>query len=128
MKTKFSSKRLEKVVESYFDMCDELNAESKKGIAKPYTMSGLLFHIGLSKNELKKLCDDKKCKALIDAAERKIEAFIEEKALSGELSNNASQCSLKYHFGWGEKDEKNPDRQLGVLTVTLSDEARELAY
>lgn len=127
MERKYGVRKLKKSVENYFADCDEANSRSKKGIAKPYTMSGMLFHIGLSKKELKKLCEDEKCRAVIDDAERKIEAFTEEKALSGELSNNASQCSLKYHFGWGEKDEKAESSHLGLITVTLSDEAKELA-
>ena len=123
---------LEKRIEQYFDECDARNAgitEKKKDekIPKPYTMSGLLYHIGLTKKEFETLMAKKNFAPVLKSAKARIEAFIEEKALSGELSNNASQGSLKYYFGWGEKDGCMQDDEKRIIHISLSDETRELA-
>lgn len=118
---------LEKRIEEYFDRCDAINEENSKKIAKPYTMSGLLFHIGLSKHEFEELLSNKKYAEILKSAKSRIEAFIEEKALSGELSNNASQGSLKYYFGWGEKEKNENETEECKIFITMSDEARELS-
>ena len=60
-------------------------------------------------------------------AKARIEAFIEENALTGELSINAAANSLKYNFGWGEKQYKSEQQETGCVTVTLSPEAADLA-
>ena len=55
----------------------------------------------------------------------KIEAFIEENALAGRISANAAQNSLKYSFGWNEKEKVQEDGK--SITVSLSEEAKDLA-
>ena len=124
-------KNLEKDIESYFNVCDGINAsfpDSKK-IPKPYTMSGLLYHTGLSKTEFEILSEKGKYSRLLLSAKARIEAYIEEKSLSGDLSSTASQTSLKYYFGWGEKDkEKDSTCSDGrCFTVTLCEEAKQFA-
>ena len=118
---------LEERVEEYFTLCDSLNTTDNKKIVRPYTMSGLLYHIGLTKHEFEQLSQVKKYSDLLRSARARIEAFIEEKSLSGELSINASQASLKYYFGWGEKAEMTDSTKTQIIQVSLSDEARELA-
>ncbi len=118
---------LEERVEEYFKLCDSINEADSKKIVKPYTMSGLLYHIGLTKHEFDQLSQVKKYSDLLRSARARIEAFIEEKSLSGELSINASQGSLKYYFGWGEKGEITDGTKTQIIQVSLSDEARELA-
>ncbi len=117
---------LETRISDYFLLCDALN-EQKKKIIKPYTLSGLADYIGISRRELERLALVKRYEKLIQAAKTKIEAFIEEKALTGELSSNASSNSLKYNFGWGEKKEDNEEASCKSITLTLSPEMAELA-
>ena len=119
--------QLEEKIEEYFLYCDACN-EGKKDIVKPYTLSGLLCFTGLTRQEFLRLSKIKRHHSLFKRAEARIEAFIEENMLTGALSCNASLNSLKYNFGWGEKeeggDEKSNEHR---ITVTLSPDMSELS-
>lgn len=117
---------LEDRINDYFLLCDGVN-EEHADMVKPYTLSGLLCHIGISRQELEKLCASRKYGKVMQNAKTKIEAFIEENALTGELSCNASANSLKYNFGWGENKDKGEIGSPKHITVTLSPEMSELA-
>ena len=116
---------LEEKINTYFEICDNAN-DGQKNIVKPYTLSGLLSYVGISRKEFEKLSRIKRHESIIKRAEAKIEAFIEENMLTGLLSCNASLNSLKYNFGWGEK-ECADDKADRTITVTLSPEMCELA-
>ena len=116
---------LEEKIDTYFGLCDDANNE-KKNIIKPYTLSGLLSFTELSREEFEKLLCSKTYGEVIRKAKGKIEAFIEENMLTGELSCNASLNSLKYNFGWGEK-ERESEKSDRTITVTLSPEMNDLA-
>lgn len=117
---------LEQRINDYFLYCDAVN-ESREEIVKPYTLSGLLCYIGISRQEFEKISKTKRHQRLISRAKSKIEAFIEENALTGELSINAATNSLKYNFGWGEKADRGESDEHGPLTVVLSPETAEIA-
>ena len=107
----------------YFCACDDANSNSANKIIKPYTLSGLLCALGLTKEQFFSLGDSREGRKLINHAILKIEAFIEENALSGKLSASAAANSLKYSFGWNEKIEPGSDNN---FTVSLSEEANRL--
>ena len=81
-------------IKDYFLMCDAVNERSGE-LVKPYTLSGLVCYLGITRLELEKLCASKKYSSDLQDAKARIEAFIEENALTGELSCNASANSLK---------------------------------
>lgn len=112
--------------ERYFDVCDKANAlcEPKMPLAKPYTLSGLLCCLGISRKAFFALEGTRDGRLFVNHVLTKIEAFIEENALSGRLSASAAQSSLKYSFGWGDKEKDDEDEK---ITVTLTPEARRLA-
>ena len=119
--------QLEEKIEEYFNFCDSCN-EGKKDIVKPYTLSGLLCFTGLTRQEFLRLSKIKRHQMQFRRVEARIEAFIEENMLTGALSCNASLNSLKYNFGWGDKEENNDDKSNDRhITVTLSPEMCELA-
>ena len=111
--------------EAYFAACDSLNTASSGGkmIPKPYTLSGLLCELSLTREQFKSLAKSRKGRAFVNWAMLKIETFIEENALSGSIAATAAANSLKYNFGWNEKPEEDTDK--GVL-VTLTGEAEKL--
>ncbi len=113
-KSKFSN--LEKDIKAYFDYCDSVN-EGQKTIKKPYTLSGLLSFLGITRLQFEALCKKRKYAPILLDAKAKIEAFIEENSLNGSLSANASSNSLKYNFGWGEKVT---DTQVHNDSITIS--------
>ncbi len=121
-------KNLKEKFEAYFEMCDLLNAEQKK-IVKPYTLSGLIDSAGLTRAEFEKLQGNSKYRDTVNAAKAKVEAFIEENALTGGLSSNAAANSLKYNFGWGEKQNAAEQIPQGSKTIVicLEDDAAALA-
>ncbi len=114
-------------IDAYFAECDSKNEGAKEGkILKPYTLSGLICHLGLGKNEYHKLCQKKKYAHLFDAARARIEAFTEEYALTGALSASAAANTLKYNFGWFEAPMTGtePDTQKTVKLILDGDLVR----
>ncbi len=105
----------------YFDHCDAENAASKGDkIAKPYTLSGLLYHAGISKNEFTKLLDGTG-KDIAGNALLRIESFIEENALSGKISSNAAMNSLKNNLSFGEQNQEAKEQGIREIRVTMDD-------
>ena len=124
-KKKSSLYDIERRICAYFDVCDTYNAEAKKTV-KPYTLSGLLSFTGISRSEFFSMSDTRTRRKVFENAMARIEAFIEEKALTGELSCNASLNSLKYNFGWGERREGETEETKGY-SVKLSKELSDIA-
>lgn len=113
-------------INDYFLCCDSLNETEKKKIVKPYTLSGLLCFMELTRKEFEKLLCKKKYAEIFNRALSRIEAFTEEKALTGELSASAASNTLKYNFGWNdikEKEESSPN----ILKIVLDGELMKLA-
>ena len=124
-KTKKGSAELAKKIEEYFSLCDSANgAVGEKKAAKPikpYTLSGLLFHLDMSAKELDSLLQVRAPARVISGAKRRIEAYIEENSLNGNLSATAAFNSLKEHFGWSAKESEKDETE--GFTVELSDDA-----
>lgn len=116
----------------YFDECDAVNErarqenEKKLFIPKPYTVSGLIYSLGITRREFETLITKPKFSFLLEAKAR-IEAFIEENSLNGGLSGTASSSSLKHDFGWGRDMPDEDAGEIRHLEVRLSDDARRLA-
>lgn len=99
-----------KKVDEYFTWCDsQLRiVETDKGtkfIAKPYTVSGLCLYLDICRDTL---CEYEKIEMFSDTVKRakyKIENWIEEKSLQGELNPTVSIFNLKNNFGWKDKQE-----------------------
>lgn len=116
---------LEEKVKSYFEDCDEKNS-GQKSIIKPYTVSGLICHLGITRAEFERLSRTSNHSYLMTAKMR-IEAFIEENSLTGGLSCNASANSLKYNFGWGEKLIAEQSADAKSIVISLEADAQRLA-
>ena len=117
---------LDSRIEQYFSYCDSVNEGSAKPI-KPYTLSGLMCWLGITRKEFEKLLRSERYSKSALYARSKIEAFIEENALTGGLSANAAANSLKYNFGWGEKLSDTPCEEARSLIITLDGDAKVLA-
>lgn len=121
---------LEKKIEAYFEVCDVLNTpadgkKEEKKVKKPYSLSGLLLALGLTRNEFEKLHASLRYKPLLSRTLSRIEAFTEENALAGTLSASAAVNSLKYNFGWGAKtsSEEMPHN----IRIVLDEDMMRLA-
>lgn len=113
-------------VNEYFVLCDSLNGNDGKKPVKPYTLSGLLCYLNLTRAEFEKLSHKKRYGEIFNGALAKIEAFTEEKALVGDLSANAAANTLKYNFGWNDTRQNDKDSS-GVLKIVLDRELMSLA-
>lgn len=101
---------------------DEKCAVCEKKKTKPYTVSGLCLSLGITKRRFAVLKKDKSFSEAVEMALLKIEAYIEENCISGDIGGTLALALLKEHFGWGEKDDA-PD----TITVLMSEEANTLA-
>ena len=127
MKDKEKWENLEKRMQNYFDYCDALNEQDSKKIVKPYTVSGMLCYIGITKEEAKRLSQKKKYEHIFSTAMARIESCLEENSLNGNLSSNASMNYLKYHFDWCEKQPQEENENMRSITVYMSGDVQGLA-
>ena len=120
-----SLSQIRKRAYAYFEECDRENAlgDAKQPLPKPYTLSGLLCALSMTRQEFNELYNTPGGRHLCNHILMRIEAFIEENALSGRLSATFAQGALKNSFGWGDRSE---DKDTKTVSVTLSEEATEL--
>ena len=96
-----SGEEFEAKIDAYFDKCDALNGADAKKLKKPYSLSGLLCELALTRSEFERLCANRRYARAFTRALARIEAFIEENALMGTIPASAAANSLKVNFGWG---------------------------
>ena len=122
---------LEKRIKEYFDECDSINMSGEgsgdKKIRKPYTLSGLLCELGMTRGEFEKLGARPNFAKLYMSALSRIEAFTEEHALTGALSATAAANSLKFNFGWGETKHTGIDEAEKSIKIILDGDLVRLA-
>jgi hypothetical protein len=129
-----SAKEMHNKIEEYFEWCDEQVREytDKKGnihiIYKPYTVSGLCLYLGMTRETL---CQYEKKEGFSDTiknAKNRIENWVEEHSLTGELNPAVSIFNLKNNFGWTDKQEiesKNTNTNINTDISDLPPEALE---
>lgn len=100
---------------AYFALCDNEK--------KPYTLSGLCLALNITKRRFLKLKDDHDFSEAVEMALLKIEAYIEENSMAGDINGTLALAMLKENFGWGEKSEQKTER----VEVFLSEEVKALA-
>ena len=89
--------------------------------SRPYTLSGLCVALGITKSAFYSLRSDKKYCDAVEMAMLKIEAFIEEGGVSGDIAGAIALAELKENFGWGEEKASPP------IEIVLGEEAESLA-
>ena len=90
---------------------------------KPYTLSGLCLALGITKRQFKALRANKCFCDEVEMALLKIEAYIEENSISGEINGALATAILKENFGWGAKEENEEEK----TEILLSGEAAHYA-
>ena len=114
-------KTLEKAAEAYFTDCDKQNAAGK--IRKPYTLTGLKLALKLDDAEWEALESKKAYAPLFSRMKTRVEAFIEERMLTGELSVTAATGLLRAYFGDGGQENAAAD----VIRIIMDKETAALA-
>lgn len=123
-KKRIGIEEYERRAKEYFDACDSANGmcDTKQPLVKPYTLSGLLCALSMTREEFSTLYNTRAGRRFASYVLMKIEAFIEENALSGRLSAAFAQGALKYNLGWGERERE----ETGKISVALSEDAARL--
>ena len=122
-----SRESLTETIEHYFAACDAANADQKK-IIRPYTLSGLLFALGIDRDTFNRLCAKRKYADILCAARARIEAYLEENTLCGNLSATAAMGTLKCHFGWADSAKNDADADTSrTLRIVLDGDLAALA-
>ena len=92
-----TEKELQKGIDAYFKMCDEKE--------KPYTMSGLALSLGIDRRTLVNYADKDLFFSQIKEAKSRVQAQLEENALSGKGNATFTIFNLKNNYGWVDKQE-----------------------
>ena len=123
-----------KRIAEYFEKCDAADkspacltcknssSESCENCRKkqvPYTLSGLCLSLGITKRQFNSLKTNKCLSDDIEMALLKIESYIEENSVGGNVNATLAVAVLKENFGWGEDDVPSS------VKIELSREASE---
>lgn len=106
-------KTLKEKIDEYFDYCDTKNKDEKGKhiIVKPYTISGLCAYLDITRETLRQYESKEEFSDTIKKAKLRIENFVEESSLIGQLNPTVSIFNLKNNFGW--KDDRGKDESEG---------------
>lgn len=128
-KKSLETKELEQRIERYFEKCDEQNFGEKdaKKIRKPYSLSGLLCDIELSRSEFESMNLSRRYGHVLNKALARIEAFTEENALTGSISASAAANSLKYNFEGGFQNAEDVSDGARSIKIILDEDMMRLA-
>lgn len=112
-----NSEELERVIQLYFDACDRQE--------RPYTVSGLAFAVGMTRDQLIKYQERPEFMDTIKNAKQKVAVYVEEQLYRKSGSVTGIIFSLKNNFGWKDSFEnlnKNIDMNDLLNKIQESDE------
>jgi hypothetical protein len=105
-----SAKPMKIKIDEYFECC--------KHEHRPYTISGLCLHLGMTRETLRMYENDEIFSDTIKAAKCRVENYIEEKSLTGEINTTASIFNLKNNFGWSDRQDVHIEGE-GIFSIRL---------
>lgn len=116
---------LQAAVDQYFDECDnrmkEIHTKEGEAVAitvpEPYTMSGLAYALGISRQTLIDYENRDEYVDTIKRARARVERDVERRLLEGTSGAAGPIFNLKNNFGWKDKKE---------LEATVKDERKEI--
>lgn len=97
--------QLSKKIDDYFNMCDKTIMSDKTLITKPYTISGLCLYLDICRDTLCEYEKQAEFSDTIKKAKQRVESYIEEHSLTGELNPTVCIFNLKNNFGWKDRTE-----------------------
>lgn len=99
--------QMNKVVDKYFENCKKED--------RPYTMSGLAFALGMSRQSLINYSNKDEFFDTIKMAREKVEQQLEENALLNKSNSIFTIFNLKNNFGWRDTVEVKADEDSSKL-------------
>ena len=94
-------KEVEEKINAYFNYCEEKE--------KPYTMSGLSYYLGISRQTLVNYSNQDQFFDTIKKARDRVQMQLEENALSNKANPTFTIFNLKNNFDWKDKIEQTND-------------------
>ena len=92
-----SVEEVEEKINAYFNYCEEKE--------KPYTMSGLAYYLGISRQTLVNYSNQYQFFDTIKKARDRVQMQLEENALSNKANPTFTIFNLKNNFDWKDKIE-----------------------
>ncbi len=125
-------------IDEYFTYCDNRIKEVHKpdgetygySNPEPYTMAGLAYYIGLSRQALIDYSNRDKFIDAIKEARDKVEFDVERRMSDKDTFTPGLIFNAKNNFGWKDKIEQeisNPDGTLNPYNALTAEELRKLA-
>lgn len=113
-----SPEEMQPLIDAYFESCDKkkevINTDKGiKVIYEPYTVSGLCLALDMSRETLLQYEKLETFSDTIKRAKKRIENWIESKALNGQINPTVSIFNLKNNFGWTDKTETEISNKKG---------------
>ena len=102
---------MQDMINDYFAKCDldreviELKNGDIRLIKKPYTITGLCLHLELDRVTLLDYEQNPMFSNTIKQAKQRVENYIEEHSLRGDINATTAIFNLKNNFGWKDKSE-----------------------
>ena len=121
---------LKQKIDSYFVMCDigtiikDVAFGKERIIYKPYTITGLCVYLDITRETLNEYSKQVEHSDTIKRARLKIEQWVEEHSLTGDVNPAAAIFNLKNNFGWVDKSEI---QQTGNITLTKGVDLNQLS-
>lgn len=108
-----SKKKLQEGINNYFEKCDKDN--------RPYSMSGLAYHLGIDRVTLINYGKTESYFTLIKDAKDRVQAQIEENALCGKGNATFSIFNLKNNYGWKDETSVNVEKETPSVEIKVVD-------
>ena len=106
-------KEVEEKINAYFNYCEEKE--------KPYTMSGLAYYLGISRQTLVNYSNQDQFFDTIKKARDRVQMQLEENALSNKANPTFTIFNLKNNFDWKDSNEVKTNVEITKLDELLNE-------
>ncbi len=106
-------KEVEEKINAYFNYCEEKE--------KPYTMSGLAYYLGISRQTLVNYSNQDQFFDTIKKARDRVQMQLEENALSNKANPTFTIFNLKNNFDWKDNNEVKTNVEITKVDELLNE-------
>ena len=106
-------KEVEEKINAYFNYCEEKE--------KPYTMSGLAYYLGISRQTLVNYSNQDQFFYTIKKARDRVQMQLEENALSNKANPTFTIFNLKNNFDWKDSNEVKTNVEITKVDELLNE-------
>ena len=108
-----SAEEVEEKINAYFNYCEEKE--------KPYTMSGLAYYLGISRQTLVNYSNQDQFFDTIKKARDRVQMQLEENALSNKANPTFTIFNLKNNFDWKDSNEVKTNVEITKVDELLNE-------